>query len=535
MDAMVKLRRLGIGTILFILLFVARSAGVSAAQEFVIDLAHPPANAPQEAVLFPFDNYAIPLRKGLQMDLIASQETRRKYNPVLIRGKAGAPDSFRIGYYGTVIEINGRFHMWYIGDGDQDKVDQDKSTPYCHILYAVSDDGRHWEKPSLGLVEYNGSKENNLVQMNMEGMIYRSCTVLYEPHDPDPERRYKIFFEGKDNNGHVAFSRDGLVWHPSAHNPVTGDTVEQSGLVARDGMYYVIGQVLGSVGFKHRTLNALLSPDFEHWTDADALGFRRDAVPPRPFNEKINVGPQVHLGAGMWDRGNVLIGLYGQWNGDAQDDDRRYMKMNLGLLITHDGLHYTEPISDFKMISSKEENWMLDALGSPPRITQGQGFINHGDKTMTYYGHWGKDGNKEIRVALWDRDRLGQYAPNRHPTEGQVVTDYSSGRTSPQMQLPYFMTCPIVLPPIGAQVFLNCANLSPASELRIGLVDRTFKPIAGYGLEDCQPVQTSGYRLPVRWKGGERIEHVDGPIRLRVQWGGERFEDPIMFAVYVTP
>src|SRR5204862_6699607 len=115
---------------------------------------------PKEAVLFPFDNYSIPLRKGLQMDLIASEETRRKYNPVLVRGRPGAPDSFRIGYYGTVIEINNRFHMWYIGDGDHDNVDQDKSTPYFHILYAVSDDGRHWTKPSLGLVGYGGDKNN---------------------------------------------------------------------------------------------------------------------------------------------------------------------------------------------------------------------------------------------------------------------------------------------------------------------------------------------------------------------------------------
>jgi hypothetical protein len=29
------------------------------------------------------------------------------------------------------------------------------------MCYAVSEDGLHWEKPNLGLVEYNGSKENN--------------------------------------------------------------------------------------------------------------------------------------------------------------------------------------------------------------------------------------------------------------------------------------------------------------------------------------------------------------------------------------
>src|ERR1043166_7308260 len=99
-----------------------------ASAESTIDLAHASAGAPKEAVLFPFDNYSIPLRKGVEMKLIDSEHTRASYNPVLVQGKPGTPDSYRIGYYGTVIELNGRFHMWYIGDGDQDKIDQEKSS-----------------------------------------------------------------------------------------------------------------------------------------------------------------------------------------------------------------------------------------------------------------------------------------------------------------------------------------------------------------------------------------------------------------------
>src|SRR4051812_27285458 len=142
---------------MFAVLLLLAAAPVLAGNEFVIELPHPPANAPKEAVLFPFDNYSIPLRKGLQMDLITSEHTRAAYNPVLARGKPGAPDSYRIGYYGTVIDIGAgaatgggrQFHMWYIGDGDRDQVDQEKSTAYLYLLYAVSDDGIHWEKPNL--------------------------------------------------------------------------------------------------------------------------------------------------------------------------------------------------------------------------------------------------------------------------------------------------------------------------------------------------------------------------------------------------
>lgn len=503
--------------------------------EFAIDLAHPQPNVPKEATLFPFDNYSIPLRKGLEMNLLNSEHTRAPYNPVLTRGKAGAPDSFRIAYYGTVLQINNRFHMWYIGDGDQDHADQEKSGAYLHLLYAVSEDGLHWTKPDLGLVEYHGNKHNNLVQTNMD-TVYRACTVLYEPEEPDVERRYKMYLEGNGQLGHVAFSHDGLVWHPSSLNPLTKMAFEQSGLIHRDGMYYVVGQVPEDWGGTiHRALVCLMSPDFEHWTDALVWGFRRDPLPPHSVFWAYNNGPQVHLGAGFWDRGNVLIGLYGQWNGDPTDIDRRFMKMNLGLITTHDGIHFTEPIPDFKMIKSDEEGWTLDSMGAPPRLSQGQGFLNHDDKTFTYYGHWGKDGNKGIQVAVWERDRLGQYAVNRHPIEGQYpATRPAIESAHPSQQLPYFMSCPIVLPEGGGQIFLNCSNLSKMSELRVAVVDRDFKALEGYSLEDCEPLRSDGYRAAVRWNQGDRVK-ARGPIRLRVQWGGIRFEDPIVHAVYVVP
>ena len=37
------------------------------------------------------------------------------------------------------------------------------------ICYATSKDGIHWEKPDLGLVEYNGSQRNNIVWRGPHG------------------------------------------------------------------------------------------------------------------------------------------------------------------------------------------------------------------------------------------------------------------------------------------------------------------------------------------------------------------------------
>mgnify|MGYP003315303534 CR=1 FL=1 len=43
--------------------------------------------------------------------------------------------------------------------------------------YAESDDGIHWTRPNLGLVEFNGSKHNNIVDFEAE-RAPGSCSVL---------------------------------------------------------------------------------------------------------------------------------------------------------------------------------------------------------------------------------------------------------------------------------------------------------------------------------------------------------------------
>ena len=96
-------------------------------------------------VLFPFDNDSVPFRSGLQLNLVEGE----KYpdNPEVFHGEAGKPDCREI-RKPTIIRIDGKLRMWYIGVGDQDR--------NGNICYAESTDGIHWEKPDLGLRTYSG-------------------------------------------------------------------------------------------------------------------------------------------------------------------------------------------------------------------------------------------------------------------------------------------------------------------------------------------------------------------------------------------
>src|SRR5690606_22457262 len=84
--------------------------------------------------------------------------------------------------------------------------------------YAESVDGINWTKPSLGLVEYNGGRDNNLVAIDPPQLGFLNLKVLHEPDDPNPERRYKmsthVYFTKDRRMGTLVpfFSPDGLHW-----------------------------------------------------------------------------------------------------------------------------------------------------------------------------------------------------------------------------------------------------------------------------------------------------------------------------------
>lgn len=71
----------------------------------------------------------------------------------------------------------------------KERPNKEYAPPYRQTgcCYAESKDGVHWVKPNLGLVEFDGSTENNILYKNVHG-----TSVLYDPGDRDPKRRYKL-------------------------------------------------------------------------------------------------------------------------------------------------------------------------------------------------------------------------------------------------------------------------------------------------------------------------------------------------------
>ena len=77
-----------------------------------------------------------------------------------------------------IVYQDGTLKMWYRATGEN-------ATTY--VAYAESDDGFSWRRPEVGLVEYNGSKANNLLHEESYHGLYR----VFRDNSAPPEERYK--------------------------------------------------------------------------------------------------------------------------------------------------------------------------------------------------------------------------------------------------------------------------------------------------------------------------------------------------------
>ena len=123
-----------------------------------------------------------------------------------------------------------------------------------------------WEKPELGICDYDGSTANNLVKRNVHG-----AGVFKDPHESTPERRYKMFLER--GGMAVCFSADGIHWSkvaPCLKIKAVGDT-HNNALWDKKSNRYVGITRLWSTDPRLRVVGRTESRDFIHWSKAEEV------------------------------------------------------------------------------------------------------------------------------------------------------------------------------------------------------------------------------------------------------------------------
>lgn len=452
------------------------------------------------------------------------------------------PDDYGVQFYGSVIREYGKFKMWYVAL-DRDLVNWDTPKRDFSIwrpAYAESEDGIIWTKPNLGLVEYQGDTNNNLIKILPGPLGIINLKVLSEPAAPCPDHRYKItaqtwWVEEDGQNGRGTLvpmhSTDGLTWNiVNKAESIAGRLKAAdmflpkhhyeagSGLYNWKGMYYITGQS-NSGHFKHGTTpyngrEVLIhrSADFEKWEPTAHVSFVREG---QHKSFKYSEGEETHEGLSVWHRNNVLLGISGIWHGGKNWSDRT---VELGFLMSNDGLHFREPMTEWKILEiGQDGEW--DEGG----LIQGQGFANVGDQTYIYYGSWDpRPGTNYtprggVGLATLPRDRFGSLSLRESNKPAQFVTaeiDISGFKT------PHF--------------YLNADGLSNEAWLRIELLNAREQPLAGFSGEHAAMIQENGFHTKIEFPSASRSSELPDSIRLRVYFEGEQSHQIQFSALYVT-
>lgn len=442
---------------------------------------------PADAILF-LDPRNLAGTENARLEL--GRVEKHPANPLFVEeGKAAQPKVWEArldNVYPSVIydADAGHFKCWYksfIHDEDSETAALGDRTRRAYhgrnreegLLYATSQDGIHWRKPELGLIEYAGSRHNNIVmRRNTHGL--HAGGVLKDAHEADPARRYK-FIHRNMRVGRMAscFSADGLNWSQplrwNEHDAV-GDTHNNAIYAPELGLYVCITR---------------------GWSDGDFRGFRTVLRSQSEDFANWSAPVEILRGAGAHDQiysmpiaqyGDLFVGLpaiFHKGIRDAPDWDT----VDTELAISSDSLNWSRVCPGEALIPR--------GAGSYPDGVYDCGCVYAaaplllGDEIWIYYG--GSNGLHNnwregcLNLARLPRDRWAGYIARDSQARARLWTR-TLEMTQPELKLN--------------------AEIEPGGWIRAALLDADGAALSGFGFDDFRAIDQGGVACHLRW--GER-------------------------------
>lgn len=419
-------------------------------------------------------------------------------NPVL-EGTPGEWDHPRIKFYGTVIfePESGMWKMWYSGTEDQPAgLAMTALTDTRHIGYAVSRDGVHWEKPKLGIVDYHGSKQNNLVLLDGQ------AANVFDLRGILPGKRYRMYTESFGHGGGINFrwlrSDDGLHWEDEGRISAKDLPIELANVIYdaddpnpnRRWKAYLL--MMDISDFPTRKLGVVTSPDGEKWSQPTIVLDPRDGLEDEDH----------YLGVTKYH--DYYIALY--------DFMYRNHSTQTELAVSRDGIRFQRVLNGHKVLKLGPKGAWDSSM---PVI--GQGFLTIAGKHLQYYT--GSDRNyqegssrsglglpwrRQLGLATWRQDGF---------TDVRVADGAERGS---------LLTKPIRVGDQDLVVWVNTRLPAPGNALRVEILDtRTMRPLRGYEQSDSL-AGIDHLEKVVEWSGVADLSKVGVPaIRLRFTLNGK--------------
>ena len=176
----------------------------------------------------------------------------------------------------SVLEDRGTFHMWYRSDEGP----PDAKANRARVCYAESSDGIYWERPNLGLIDRERSRDNNILFPDENYPL--NADVIIDPNGP-PSERYKMIGRSRgEGYDHIVglVSEDGIGWREVDQNPLISDPpLDTHNILVWDDerdRYVIYCRGVGTSrpgSFRggHRSIRRSESEDFIHWSEPETI------------------------------------------------------------------------------------------------------------------------------------------------------------------------------------------------------------------------------------------------------------------------
>ena len=424
-------------------------------------------------------------------------------NPPVKAGAVILPDkpweSGDIGFCVSVVHHEGEYMMWYLA--------RDTASNYCQC-FARSRDGRTWEKPELGLIDYQGTKSNNIV---LTGAM--ETTVFMDPVAP-PEQRFKavsaMYWPDPQKAGlYLWTSPDGLNWthSPVRVFPLLPDTANQAFYDTRLKKYVAnirVWDPLRKIG--RVEMDNILEPwphvplekPYYIWGEDKIPVSSREVPVVLGCDEKDPPESDLYNAACIqypWadDAYFMFPSLYrhfpeppvGKFGNDG------YLEIHLA--VSRDGANWTRP--------SREPYVPLGLEGAldASQAYMGVGIVRNGDALYQYYGGYKTTHGETGVQGIGSIQRLEQ-----RPDGFMYVEAPQEGGT--------FTTPALIFS--GRRLLLNLDG-SAGGTGRVALLDGAGNEIAGFTLSDCDELGANSLAREIAWKGISDVSAWAGkPVRL---------------------
>lgn len=388
---------------------------------------------------------------------------------------------------------------------------------HIRVGYLESMDGVHWQRPSLGMIEFEGSTDNNLVFTGLgEDNKGVHGFAPFKDANPDcpPEARYKAL-GGNERNWPMGLyalqSPDGLHWSLMREEPLEiAGAFDSQNLAFWDTLHgeyraYVRDFTTDAQGNGVRGIRTSTSSDFLHWSPAEWVEFPGSPIEQLYTNQILPYYRAPHLFLGFPTRY-----VERPWSPPVE----ALPELEHRQLRARASERYGAAVTDGQFIAGRDgrtfkrwdEAFIRPGLRPVGSWTYGDCFqgwglletvseITGAPNELSMFaseGYWRGAANAFRRYTL----RLDGFASAHAPLGGGEL-------------------CTVPLRFTGMGLRLNIST-SAGGSARVEMQTPDGRPIDGFTLAECHDIIGDTLDYTVRWHGGADVSRLAGqPVRLR--------------------